>query len=69
MMAEAVQLNAAAERYKRWKETERGSTEIHKGEFRAHLQFRDGDGKNIHICGPTRHTAETILNITPGSEG
>ena len=35
-----------------------GGTESHKGEFRAHLQFRDEKGTNIHIRGPCRTTED-----------
>lgn len=35
-----------------------GGTEPHKGEIRAHLQFRDEEGINIHIRGPSRTTEE-----------
>ena len=35
-----------------------GGTEPHKGEFRAHLQFRDDKNTNIQICGPSRTTEE-----------
>ena len=58
MMAEANQQKAAADDYKRLRESGHGSTEEHKGECRAHLQFRDGDGTNINIRGPSRATPE-----------
>jgi len=34
-----------------------GGTELHKGEFRAHLQFRDEKGTNINIRGASEATA------------
>ena len=33
-----------------------GGVEMHKGDFRAHLQFRDEEGKNTNIRGPPRAT-------------
>ena len=35
-----------------------GGTEVHKGEFRAHLQYRNEIGTNIHIRGPNRTTED-----------
>ncbi len=35
-----------------------GGTESHKGEFRAHLQFRNEKGTNINIYGPCRTTED-----------
>ena len=35
-----------------------GSTEVHKGEFRAHLQYRNEFGTNINIRGPNRTTED-----------
>ena len=35
-----------------------GGTEPHKGEFRAHVQFRCEKGTNIHIRGPSRSADE-----------
>ena len=58
MMAEANQQKAAEDDYKRLRESGHGSTEEHKGECRAHLQFRDGDGTNINTRGPSRTTPE-----------
>ena len=58
MMAEASQQKAAADDYKRLRDMGRGSTEEHTGEFRADLQFRDGDGTKVHIRGPSRTTPE-----------
>ena len=34
--------------------TELGSIYIHRGEFRAHIHFRDDDGKQENIYGPSR---------------
>ena len=36
--------------------TELGTTCGHGTEFRAHIQFRADDGKQINICGPSRAT-------------
>ena len=58
MMAEARQQKATADDYKRLRDMGRGSTEEHTGEFRADLQFRDGDGTKVHIRGPSRTTPE-----------
>ena len=58
MMAEASQQKATADDYKRLRDMGHGSTEEHTGEFRADLQFRDGDGTNVHIRGPSRTTPE-----------
>ena len=33
-----------------------GKTELHKEDYRAHIQFRDDDGLNINIRGPCRVT-------------
>ena len=35
-----------------------GGTEMHKGEFRAHLQYRNEFGTNINIRGPNRTTED-----------
>ena len=35
-----------------------GGTELHNGEFRAHLQLRNEEGTKIHIRGPCRTTEE-----------
>ncbi len=35
-----------------------GGTELHNGEFRAHLQLRNEEGTKIHILGPCRTTEE-----------
>ena len=35
-----------------------GSTQPHKGEFRAHLQLRNEEGTKINIYGPCRTTEE-----------
>ena len=33
-----------------------GGVEMHKGDFRAHLQFRDEEGTKTHVRGPPRAT-------------
>ncbi len=38
--------------------SELGSVELHGGEFRAHLQFRDEVDKKVQIRGPNRTTQE-----------
>jgi len=38
--------------------SELGSVELHGGEFRAHLQFRDGVDQKVQIRGPSRTTQE-----------
>lgn len=35
-----------------------GGTEVHNGEFRVHLQYRNEIGTNIHIHGPNRTTED-----------
>ena len=50
---------------------ELGSIYVHRGEFRAHIHFRDDDGKQENIYGPSRATegeAQKDLTLQVGSE-
>ena len=39
-----------------------GGTEVHKGELRAHIQYRNEIGTNIHIRPPNRTTEDEAQN-------
>ena len=62
MMAEANQQKAAADDYKRLRESGHGSTEEHKGECRAHLQFRDETNSKVNMYGVTRAEEDEAQN-------